>query len=237
MSSAFSSSAPFLASLDRAAQPTQRANIDAILPFFGSSFEKLGFVITDPEEIACFIGQTSHETGGYAAFVESFNYDEAGLLRTFGARLTAAQRQLWGRTATRVAQQEAIANAAYGGDFGRRRLGNREPGDGARYRGRGLIQTTGRNNYEAAAKTAGVDYVAQPELLGRPEHAVFSALAFWRARPALRAAAQRGDVDAVSRIVNGGTNGLADRRLRTDRVLRFLRSQSTPPTTSTPPTA
>jgi putative chitinase len=96
---------------------------------------------------------------------------------------------------------------------GRKDLGNVQAGDGSRFRGRGLIQTTGRANYEATSKALGVDVVARPELLGLPELAARSAAWWWKAH-GLNEIADTGDVLKATRRINGGTNGLPDRMAR-----------------------
>lgn len=96
---------------------------------------------------------------------------------------------------------------------GRKDLGNVQAGDGSRFRGRGLIQTTGRANYEATSKALGVDVVARPELLGLPELAARSAGWWWKAH-GLNEIADTGNVLQATRRINGGTNGLEDRVAR-----------------------
>ncbi|MBF2077980.1 MAG: glycoside hydrolase family 19 protein [Synechococcales cyanobacterium T60_A2020_003] len=93
---------------------------------------------------------------------------------------------------------------------GRSDLGNTQPGDGRRYKGRGLIQITGRANYTDVSKALGVDVVRNPTLLSSDELAARSAGWFWQ-RSGLNALADRDDVVAVTRRINGGTNGLSDR--------------------------
>ena len=93
---------------------------------------------------------------------------------------------------------------------GRRDLGNTAPGDGRRYKGRGLIQITGRANYAACGAALGLDLLAQPELLEQPANACRSAAWFWRTH-GLNELADSGDQVKVTRRINGGTNGLAER--------------------------
>lgn len=93
---------------------------------------------------------------------------------------------------------------------GRKDLGNDRPGDGVRFRGRGLIQITGRANYRAVSKALGVDFEAAPERLEEPSYAVESACWFWREKK-LNAFADKGDIRGASKRINGGYNGLADR--------------------------
>lgn len=103
--------------------------------------------------------------------------------------------------------RELASGAAY---EGRVDLGNSEPGDGERFRGRGLIQITGRRNYIACGTALDVDCIEQPELLELPNNACRSAGWFWQTH-GLNGLADAGDQVAVTRRVNGGTNGLADR--------------------------
>ena len=94
---------------------------------------------------------------------------------------------------------------------GRLDLGNTEPGDGAKFRGRGLLQTTGRANYAATGKALGVDLLLRPELLGLPPLAARSAGWFWQ-RKGLNELADAGDFTECTRRINGGLNGLAQRQ-------------------------
>lgn len=103
--------------------------------------------------------------------------------------------------------RELASGAAY---EGRKDLGNNQPGDGERYRGRGLIQITGRDNYIAAMMALNIDVVEHPELLETPILACRSAAWFWKSH-GLNELADAGDQVKVTRRINGGTNGLADR--------------------------
>ncbi len=104
-------------------------------------------------------------------------------------------------------------------------LGNNQAGDGARYKGRGLIQTTGRNNYQLLSNEVGINYVANPGLVATYPHALTSALVWWK-RNRMNELCDRGlddeDVKAVTRRINGGTNGLNDRLNRTDKLKLIL---------------
>ncbi|KPX39532.1 Prophage PSPPH02, putative chitinase [Pseudomonas syringae pv. helianthi] len=103
------------------------------------------------------------------------------------------------------------------------RLGNtpEDDGDGQLYRGRGLIQITGRANYAECGEALGLDLLQQPELLERPEHAAVSAAWFWH-RAGLNTFADRSDFLAITKRINGGTNGLADRQALYERALKVL---------------
>ncbi len=104
---------------------------------------------------------------------------------------------------------------------GRLDLGNTQPGDGKRYMGRGLIQITGRSNYDKLGQALGQDFVAHPELLEKPEFAVLSAAWFWDSRK-LNVLADKPDFLAITKKINGGYNGLADRQALYDRALKVL---------------
>lgn len=159
-----------------------------------------------------FFAQVSHESG-FRPVAESLNYSVAGLKQTFSAsRISRAQCEALGRAPGRAADQQAIANAVYGGAWGATNLGNTQPGDGWRYRGRGLIQLTGRANY---ART-GAAWEADPDQVVTPAGSVHCAIDYWRTR-GLNAAADADDVTRVTRLINGGVLGLAERTALTDR--------------------
>jgi putative chitinase len=108
-------------------------------------------------------------------------------------------REIWGPTPTQRRYE------------GRRDLGNTQAGDGKRYMGRGILQITGRANYTEMAMRTGEPLVDQPELAERPDIAVLTACIFWRSRK-INLAVDAGQEDKVTRIINGGTNGIEDRR-------------------------
>lgn len=113
---------------------------------------------------------------------------------------------------------ELASGAAY---EGRADLGNTQPGDGVRYKGRGFIQLTGRANYAEAGRALGQPLEAQPELAARPDIAARTAVWFWNKKK-LNAKADAGDVVGITRAINGGTNGLAERQRLTARALEVL---------------
>lgn len=118
-------------------------------------------------------------------------------------------RELWGPT------------PAQSGYEGRNDLGNTQPGDGVRFKGRGLIQITGRANYAACGAALSLDLTGRPELLEQPVNACRSAAWFWK-KNGLNELADAGDQTRVSRRINGGTNGLADRLALFDVAQRVL---------------
>ncbi len=136
---------------------------------------------------------------------------KAGIIKygiTSSLQLSHFISQLGHESMSFLYTEELASGAAY---EGRRDLGNTHDGDGRRYKGRGLIQLTGRANYTAYSKYTGVDYLAHPELLSTdPMVAVDVSCWFWKDR-GLDALAETDDVKAVTKRINGGYNGLDDR--------------------------
>ncbi|EKR0128556.1 glycoside hydrolase family 19 protein [Salmonella enterica] len=186
-------------------------HIDAAMKEFG---------ITAPLDQAMFIAQMGHESGGYEKVVESLNYAADRLVPVFGKhRITAQQAAALGRTATQPANQRAIANLVYGGDWGKKNLGNQVAGDGWKYRGRGLKQVTGLSNYRKCGLALKLDLVTQPELLEQDENAARSAAWFYASSGCMQ---HTGDLAAVIKIINGGLNGIDDRRARYNKARAAL---------------
>lgn len=190
-------------------------NEAAAVPALTQAMAEAG--ITDPNEQAAFMGQMHHESGGFRTMEESFNYRSPDRIMEVSA---TARNQ--GREAVEAAMAqgpEAVAELMYGG-----RMGNTEAGDGYRYRGRGFTQLTGRDNYSAASEALGVDLVNNPDLAADPEVAARIATWYWQSRDGLSEAARQGDTREVTRLINGGTNGLADREAATAEYLAAARA-------------
>ena len=169
---------------------------------------------TTPEHVAQWIAQIGHESGGMSRLVESLNYSVDGLMKTWPSRFTLGLANLHARMGSEPADQQAIAEIAYGG-----RMGNVHPGDGYRFRGRGLIQVTGRANYRECGMAIGHDLEQEPSLLEMRGTAAASTAWYWRKH---RLTGLNGDVLRVTRLINGGTHGLADRKARYDKALAVL---------------
>jgi putative chitinase len=185
------------------------------------------FQIAAPREQAHFLGQVLHESGNLTRLVESLNYTPQALQTTFNTprvvRFTPAQAEQYGRTAAHPADQRMIANIAYASRMGN---GPIHSDDGWRYRGRGPIQLTGKDSYARCGAALGIDLVNSPEMLEQPGPGCLAAGWFWhignRLGHSLNALARAGEVDAISRAVNGGNNGLAERAQLTKKLLEVL---------------
>jgi putative chitinase len=177
--------------------------------------------ITTPVRAAHFLGQIAVESAGFTRTTESLNYSVGGLKVTFPRRISDEDAEKFGRKKGQPANQSAIANIVYGGKWGAENLGNTIPGDGWKFRGRGLKQLTGRSNYERFSRAwLGSDaLLANPGQVAEPAGAVASAIWFWHNK-GLNAVADRNSVEQVTRIVNGGSNGLQERREMTTKFLQ-----------------
>jgi len=189
------------------------------------------YQIVGVKRIAAFIAQVDHESGHLTRLVENLNYSSDGLASTWPSRYAEPDGK-GGYVKVQVAgklrnkpntlalsidrKPEQIANIAYGN-----RMGNTAPGDGWKYRGRGLIQITGKNNYQACGEVLGLDLIAQPELLEKLQHACMSAAWFW-ATNGLNTLADAGKFDAITQRINGGQTGAADRLVLYVRALKVL---------------
>jgi putative chitinase len=173
------------------------------------TFEK--YQINTPKRQACFIGQCMHESGGFKFLKENLNYSAKALMATWPSRFPDMD------TAEKFERQpEKIANKVYSG-----RMGNTEDGDGAKYIGRGLIQLTGKDNYMAFGEAIGEDLVANPQLVEQPRYAALSAGWFFNKRN-LNALADVMDIETMSKRINGGTIGMADRIAKINKVFDLL---------------
>jgi putative chitinase len=122
------------------------------------------------------------------------------------------------QSAEETAGFRTLTEYASGQEYeGRKDLGNVNPGDGVRFKGRGIFQITGRYNYQHYGNILGVDLVASPSLAATPEIAVRTALEFWKAHN-LNELADNDDIEAITRKINGGLNGLSDREIYCDRA-------------------
>ncbi len=176
--------------------------------------------------IAEFIGQVAHESQGFTVFEENLNYSVDGLLKTFSRRrISEADAKRLGRAPGRAADKIGIGEALYGHLTAKgKELGNVKAGDGYKYRGRGDIQITGLDNYRAASLAIFGDdrLVTDPDLVTRDAE-VGAAVAgwFWKSRGINQLGS---NVALITARVNGGDNGLDDRKAKTAQARDLLSS-------------
>jgi len=167
------------------------------------------FEITTPLRIAHFVAQCMHETGGLTIVSESLNYSTPErLMAVWPRRFPTRESAL-----PYLHNPAKLAEKVYGisDENPRGRMGNCDPGDGAKYIGRGLLQITGRGSYRQFSAAAGVDLEAQPELAVDARFALAVAAAEFRAS-GCNSFADADDVVRVTRAINGGLIGLDERR-------------------------
>lgn len=208
--------------LMKIAPHTSGVIVDRWLPYLNRAMDRFGIV--KREHQAIFIAQTMIESGGLTSMTENLAYRPAALRRIFPGRFTPEEAGEYGYVpGHRSANQQAIANIAYGGRYGN---GDRHSGDGWKYRGRGPIQLTFKGNYEACGKAIGIDLVKSPELLIEPEAGSLAAAWFWsrgnKTGKSLNLLADKGDINAISLIVNPGGSHLAERFTMAQRALKIL---------------
>ena len=161
------------------------------------------------EDVPNFLGQVVHESAMLERIEENLNYSAQRLCQVWPRRFpTLASAQPFARN------PRALANKVYGG-----RLGNTAPDDGWAYRGRGLIQITGRDNYRQMQHITGLPLLDEPDLLLEQEPALRASIAWWEESVPDELL---GDVMRVTRVVNGGTIGLEHRQQLTQRAYRAL---------------
>jgi putative chitinase len=170
------------------------------------------YEINTPNRIAGFFAQTGHESMNFTALSENLNYRAETLEKLFSKYFSKA-----GRNAADYAKQpEKIANIIYGG-----RMGNVQEGDGYRFRGRGVIQLTGRDNYTAFGKSVGMSPEQVIDYVQTKKGALESACWYWNSRE-INAACDKSDITLMTKLVNGGTIGLEDRRKHYEQALAVL---------------
>jgi putative chitinase len=174
------------------------------------------FEINTSKRLAMFLANTGHETAGGRRLRESLNYRPEALVKQWPRYFTLEYAAEVGRTVSRPADEKAIAEAAYGG-----RMGNKNPGDGWRFIGRGLMQTTGRYNYERLAEIVNRPIDGLPEWIETREGAVESAAIFWHSKNC-NDVADAGAVDRCRHRINGGLIGIDDVRSRYATALGLL---------------
>jgi putative chitinase len=182
-----------------------------VMPKYGINTER---------RAAHFISQCAHESGNFRTLEENLNYSEKALNAVFGRYFGAAPK----RNAAEYARKpEKIANYVYQDEFRSKggQMGNVKDGDGWLFRGRGLKQLTGRNNYTGFGKSIGMTAEEAAEYVATPKGAVESACWFWDTNK-LNTIADTDDVVKMTKKINGGNIGLADRQARYKKAMEVF---------------
>jgi len=174
-----------------------------------AAFDK--YDINTSKRQAAFIGQCAHESANFTRLEEGLNYSPERLMAIWPSRFPDLP------TAMKYAHQpQLLANKVYAG-----RLGNNQENDGWNFHGRGLIQLTGRENYERCGSSLGVDLISNPNWLLDPKYAALSAGWFWN-KKGLNELADAQEHGMITKRINGGTLGLDDRLQKTTKALAAL---------------
>lgn len=185
------------------------------------------FQINTPQRIAAFIAQTAHESGGYTMLQENLNYSADTMAVVWANRFAEMGpdkkpiKENGKNKPNKFAlalhrKPEIIANVVYSNRMGN---GTIESGEGWKYRGRGLKQLTGKDNYTRCGQALGIDLVSNPDMLLDPEYAALSAGWFWNANK-LEKFADVEDLEGMTKKINGGLIGYADRLARYKAILQ-----------------
>ena len=183
----------------------------------GTMKKAMEFYKLTPVRAAHFFAQTAHETGGYKLFSENLNYSAQGLQGIFGKYFPGTLEESYARN------PEKIANRVYASRMGN---GNEASGDGFKFRGRGALQLTGKDNYAAFAK-----YLQKPEIMTTPDLVAteysFESAMFFFDKNKLWSICDQGVNDAailaLTKRINGGTHGLADRNEKTKKYYEYVK--------------
>lgn len=202
------------------------ADLEAFVTFGEQALKDSG-ILQGINRLQYFLAQLGHESSGLTHKEENLSYSASRLTEIWPSRFPTLE------VAKKYERNpEKLANFVYGG-----RLGNVNPGDGYKFRGRGYIQLTGRETYREVGKIAGLDLENDPDLAAKPENAVKIACAYWSWKK-LNATCDVGDFTALTKKINGGTNGLSDRMdwlTKVQNVLKAVTSDQPAPTPSKPP--
>jgi putative chitinase len=189
------------------------------------------FTINTPQRIAGFLSQCAHESGGFERLQENLNYSADGMAGIWPKRFAVlgpdkkpvkkdGKNQPNKFALALHRKPEMIANVVYSGRMGN---GPTESGEGWKYRGRGLKQLTGKDNHRACSAGLGVDLVENPDLLLEPVYAARSAAWFWSTNKCNNFA-DSGDIEGLTKRINGGLIGIDDRKKRYANAVRSLSS-------------
>jgi putative chitinase len=197
------------------------------------------FGIDTPQRVAAFLAQCAHESAGFTRLSENLNYSAEGMATVWPTRFaeqepdpnrkgkTRAKKDAKGKNIPNALARmlhrkpELIANTVYANRMGNGPIAS---GDGWKHRGMGLKQLTGKDNQRRCGEALGVDFVSNPELLLTPAYAARSAAWFWKTNNCNRFA-DRGDIDGLTKTINGGLIGIADRKSRYTSAIASLRQE------------
>lgn len=196
--------------LRRAIPEATTANIEKYYEPLVAAMEHFG--INTKNRIAAFLANLAHESASFNTIEENLNYSAKRLLQVWPKHFRNRNVNLYHR------QPQKIANVAYANRMGN---GDKNSGDGWRYRGRGLIQLTGKDNYRMFGNAIGADIVSDPDWVLTPEGATISAAWFWNSRK-LNRFVDSGDLRELTRRINGGYHGHADRVRRYNHIRKVL---------------
>lgn len=216
--------------LDNIIQSTGCSNkvAEVWLPYFNSILNN--FEINTPKRIAAFLSQIGHESGHLEFLEENLNYSADGLANTWPNRYAkkalnglyaknSVGRYLPSDLALKIARKPVlIASDCYANRMGN---GSAESKEGWKFRGRGLIQVTGKSNYAQLTLKTGVDFISNPDLLKEPAYALISACWFWKSNN-LNRFADKQDIIGLTKAINGGDKGLLHRKELYKKALEAL---------------
>ena len=187
---------------------------DIVFPHLQKAFDK--FQINTPLRVSHFLAQVMHESGNFKFLSENLNYSADGLKKIFGKYFPDTLSESYAR------KPEKIGSRVYASRMGN---GDEASKDGFKFKGRGYIQLTGKNNYTAFGKSLNEDIVANPDKLATPEYGMLSAAWFWNTN-GLNEIADKGSskeiIIKVTKKVNGGTIGLEDRINHFEEMYKLL---------------
>lgn len=187
--------------------PNYKGDVDKFVSALNAEMSKVG--IDTPKRIAAFLSQCAHESAGFTTFSENLNYSVVGLATTFPKYFNNNNASAYARNA------QKIANKVYANRMGN---GDEASGDGYRYRGRGIIQLTGKTNYAAFDAKA----LANPDLVATDMvTAIKAAVWFWN-KNSLNVLADKSDIIGITKRINGGVNGLDDRVSLYNKAIKLL---------------
>jgi len=202
-----------MASLDQLKEIFPQAKEENLEKFSDALNEAMNeFEVNSLAREAMFLAQVGHESGMFSAVSENLNYKAETLSKVFPKYFRDVNPEDFAK------QPEKIANRVYASRMGN---GDEASGDGYRFRGRGLVQLTGKSNYEACGQALNKDLVSDSDYLATPEGAARSAGWFWQ-QNGCNEVADSGDIERCTKIINGGTIGLEERTAHWEKAKSVL---------------